>query len=116
MKPIATAAIAVAMLLFSGCSGSHVIHTGDNTKCKDFTTQDQNKQNEEISNLLKHKTGADPNNQEILATRSSAWAYCQMNPDKNISEAPAECWRCHYGARAGVELALPDDVDAVAKA
>lgn len=103
MKPIAPTTIAVATLLFSGCSASQVVHTGGgNTMCKDFTTQDEKKQNEEVSKWLKDKTGAEPNNLEISATRSSAWVYCQTNPDSKISKAPAECWRCHYGASADV--------------
>jgi acid stress chaperone HdeA len=111
MKSIAPATIAVAMLLFSGCSASHVTHTGGgDTKCKDFTVQDETKQNEEVSQWLKDKTGAEPNKQEISATRSSAWVYCQTNPNSNISAAPAECWRCHYGAsrNVGPLIELPD--------
>ena len=77
MKQIAAATIAIAMLLFSGCSASQVINTGGDTKCKDFTTQDEKKQNEEISKMLKDKSGAEPNNLEISATRLSALTYCQ---------------------------------------
>ena len=50
MKATAPAAIAIAALLFSGCSVSQVINTGGDTKCKDFTTQDEKKQNDEVSN------------------------------------------------------------------
>lgn len=90
MKPFALATMAVAMLLFSGCSASQVINTGGNTKCKDFTTQDEKKQNEEISKMLKDKSGAEPNNLQISATRLSALTYCQTvgKPDSKISEAP----------------------------
>lgn len=90
MKPIAPATIAIAMLLFSGCSASQVINTGGDTKCRDFTTQDEKKQNEEISKMLKDKSGAEPNNLEISATRFSASTYCQTvgSPDSKISEAP----------------------------
>ena len=90
MKRIAPATIAIAMLLFSGCSASQVINTGGDTRCKDFTTQDEKKQNEEISKMLKDKSGAEPNNLQISATRLSALTYCQTvgNQDSKISEAP----------------------------
>jgi acid stress chaperone HdeA len=90
MKQIAAATIAIAMLLFSGCSASQVINTGGDTKCKDFTTQDEKKQNEEISKMLKDKSGAEPTNLEISATRLSALTYCQTvgKEDSKISEAP----------------------------
>jgi acid stress chaperone HdeA len=90
MKSIATATIAITVLVLSGCSASQVINTGGNTKCRDFTTQDENKQNEEISKMLKDKSGAEPNNLEISATRLSATTYCQTvgKPDSKISEAP----------------------------
>lgn len=90
MKPIAPAAIAIAMLLVSGCSVSEVVNTGGDTKCKDFTTQDEKKQDSEISKMLKDKSGTDPNNLEISATRVSALTYCQTvgKPDSKISEAP----------------------------
>ncbi|MCV7258065.1 hypothetical protein [Mycobacterium shimoidei] len=90
MKPIAPAAIAIAMLLFSGCSASEVVNTGGDTKCKDFTTQDEKKQDSEISKMLKDKSGAEPSNLEISATRVSVSTYCQTvgKPDSKISEAP----------------------------
>lgn len=64
-------------------------HRGDTT-CKDFTSQDQKKQDSEISKMLKDKSGNDPNNAEITATRLSAATYCQTlgKPDSKISEAP----------------------------
>ncbi|MDT5254514.1 MAG: acid stress chaperone HdeA, partial [Mycobacterium sp.] len=37
MKAMAPAAIAIAAVLFSGCSASQIINTGGDTKCKDFT-------------------------------------------------------------------------------
>jgi len=89
MKRIASA-IAIAALLFTGCSASKVINTGGDTKCKDFTTQDEKKQSDEISKMLKDKNGSDPNNVEISATRASVTLYCQSvgKPDSKISEAP----------------------------
>lgn len=90
MKPLALAAIAIVVLLFSGCSASQVINTGGDTKCKDFITQDESKQNQEVGKMLKDKSGADPSNLEISATRLSAGTYCQTlgKPDSKISEAP----------------------------
>jgi acid stress chaperone HdeA len=91
MKQITLATVtAIAILLFSACSASQVINTGGDTKCKDFTTQDEKKQNEEISKMLKDKSGNEPSNLEISATRLSASTYCQIvgNQDTKISEAP----------------------------
>ena len=90
MKPLAPAAIVIAALMFSGCSASKVINTGGDTKCKDFTTQDEKKQSEEVSKMLKYKNGAEPSSLEINATRLSAQTYCQTlgKPDSKISEAP----------------------------
>jgi acid stress chaperone HdeA len=90
MKRTGAAAIAIAALLFSGCSVSQVINTGGDTKCKDFTSQDEKKQDSEVSKMLKDKSGAEPSNLEITATRTSATMYCQTvgKPDSKISEAP----------------------------
>jgi acid stress chaperone HdeA len=90
MKRIAPAAVAIAALLIGGCSASQVINTGGDTKCKDFTTQDEKKQSDEVSKMLKDKSGADPSTLEISATRLSAMTYCQTpgKPDSKISEAP----------------------------
>lgn len=90
MKQIFVAALAAAALMSGACSPSQVINTGGDTKCKDFTTQDEKKQNDEVSKMLKDKSGADPSNVEISATRLSAMTYCQTvgKPDTKISEAP----------------------------
>ena len=90
MKAMAPAAIVTAALLFGGCSVSQVINTGGDTKCKDFTTQDEKKQNDEVTKMLKDKSGADPTNLELTATRLSAATWCQTigKPDSKISEAP----------------------------
>ncbi|MCV7090154.1 hypothetical protein [Mycobacterium interjectum] len=90
MKQIAAATVAVAALLSGGCSASQVINTGGDTKCKDFTTQDEKKQSDEVSKMLKDKSGADPTSMEISATRLSATTWCQTlgKPDSKISEAP----------------------------
>lgn len=83
------AASAVAAVL-GGCSASEVINTGGDTKCKDFLTQDEKKQNDEVSKMLKDKSGQDPANLEITATKTSVTLYCQTlgKEDTKISEAP----------------------------
>ena len=90
MKQVAVATTAVAMLFLSGCSASQVINTGGDTKCKDFITQDEKKQNDEVTKMLKDKSGTDATNLELTATRLSAATYCQTlgKPDTKISEAP----------------------------
>ena len=53
----------------SGCSASEIGNTGGDTKCKDFLTQDEKKQNDEVSKMLKDESGQDPTNLEITARR-----------------------------------------------
>jgi len=69
---------------------SQVINTGGDTKCKEFTTQDEKKQGDEVSKMLKDKSDDDPTNLEISATRLSATTSHQTlaKPDSKISEAP----------------------------
>jgi acid stress chaperone HdeA len=90
MKRTGAAAIAIAALLLSGCSASQILNTGGDTKCKDFKTQDEKKQDSEVSKMLKDKSGSEPNNLELSATRASALLYCQTigSPDSKISDAP----------------------------
>ena len=85
-----TTALAAAGILLSGCSASQVINTGGDTQCKDFTTQDEKKQNDEISKMLKDHSGTEPTNLQISATRLSAATWCQTlgKPESKISEAP----------------------------
>jgi acid stress chaperone HdeA len=90
MKRTVAAAIAIAALTLSGCSASQIINTGGDTKCSDFKGQDEKKQDSEISKMLKDKSGNEPNNLEVSATRASALIYCQTigTPDSKISDAP----------------------------
>jgi acid stress chaperone HdeA len=97
MKTLAPVAILTAVLLFSGCSVSQVINTGGDTKCKDFVTQDEKHQADEVSKMLKDsgakdKTGADPTTADIETVRSATVTYCQTlgkpDPDSKIAEAP----------------------------
>ena len=48
------------------------------------------KQNDEVTKMLKDKSGVQPTNLEISATRLSASTYCQTlgTPDTKISQAP----------------------------
>jgi acid stress chaperone HdeA len=90
MKLIALVTIATATVVIGGCSASQITNTGGDTRCKDFTAQDEKKQNEEINKMLKDKSGAEPNHLQITATRLSALTYCQTVGSQNskISEAP----------------------------
>ena len=90
MKRTVAAAIAIAALLLSACSASQIINTGGDTKCSDFKGQDEKKQDSEVSKMLKDKSGAEPSNLEVSATRTSAFLYCQTvgTPDSKISDAP----------------------------
>ncbi|MDT5309641.1 MAG: acid stress chaperone HdeA, partial [Mycobacterium sp.] len=53
-------------------------------------SQDEKKQNEEVSKMLKDNSGAEPATLQVTATRLSAATYCQTlgKPDSKISEAP----------------------------
>lgn len=83
-------AASTAAAVISGCSPSKIVNTGGDTKCKDFLTQDEKKQNDEVSKMLKDKSGQDPTNLEITATKASVTIYCQTlgKEDTKISEAP----------------------------
>lgn len=90
MKYIAVGAMALGVLLSNGCSASQVVNTGGDTKCKDFVDQDEKKQDDEITKMLKDHSGTEPASLEISATRLSVSAYCKTlgKPDSKISEAP----------------------------
>src|SRR6476660_9840592 len=83
-------AASAAAAVISGCSASEIVNTGGDTKCKDYLTQDEKKQNDEVSKMLKDKSGQDPTNPEITATKTSVALYCQAlgKEDTKISEAP----------------------------
>lgn len=82
-------ASAVATVM-TGCSASEIVNTGGDTKCSDYLTQDAKKQNDEVTKMLKDKSGQDPTNLEITATKTSVTLYCQAlgKQDTKISEAP----------------------------
>jgi len=83
-------AASAAAAVMNGCSASEIVNTGGDTKCKDFLSQDEKKQNDEVSKMLKDKSGQEPTNLEITATKTSATLYCQVlgKEDTKISEAP----------------------------
>lgn len=79
---------AVSIALLAGCSG--VVNLGGDTKCKDFTSMEEKKQDEAVSKMLKDNHGSDPSNLEISGTRTSVTLYCKTlgNDNSKISEAP----------------------------
>jgi acid stress chaperone HdeA len=98
MKPRVPVAIVIAALLFGGCSMSQIINTGGATKCKDFITQDEKKQTDEVSKMLKDKgvqdkSGAEATTAEVVVARSAVVTYCETvgraDPDSKITEAPS---------------------------
>jgi acid stress chaperone HdeA len=97
MKALAPVAMVTTMLLLSGCSVSQVVNTGGDTKCKDFVTQDEKHQTDEVGKMLKDsgakdKTGADPTTADIETVRSATVTYCETlgkpDLDSKIAEAP----------------------------
>ena len=66
----------------SGCSASEIVNTGGDTKCKDFLTQDEKKQNDEVSKMLKDKSGQDPTNLEITATKARSRSIARRSARK----------------------------------
>lgn len=89
--------LTTVVLVLSGCSPSEVINTGGDTKCKEFVTQNEKKQTDEVAKMitdmqLQDRNGADPTSAEISSTRLSVVTYCQTigkaDPDSKINEAP----------------------------
>ena len=78
-----------AAVLATGCS-STVVNQGGDTKCKDFTSADDKKQNEAITQMLKDEGKSEPSNLELSGTRLAIQTYCQTagTQDTKISEAP----------------------------
>jgi acid stress chaperone HdeA len=78
MKRFGIAVVAVfasAALVVSGCSS--VINKGGDTTCKDFNSQDTEKQKSEVAAMLKEKKGEEASNLEINATRVSVEVFCK---------------------------------------
>ena len=77
----------IAGLMLVGCSPA--VQGGD-TKCKDFITQDEKKQNDEIAKMLKDRGNSEATGIEISASRTSVALFCNTlaKPDAKISEAP----------------------------
>jgi acid stress chaperone HdeA len=98
MKALAAAAVVTTALVLNGCSVSQVINTGGDTKCKDFLTQDEKHQTDEVTKMIRdrrlnERNTADPTPAQVSATRGAAVTYCQTvgqpDPDSKIAEAPA---------------------------
>ena len=75
-------AASAAAAVISGCSASEIVNTGGDTKCKDFLTQDEKKQNDEVSKMLKDSSGQDPTNLEITATKASVLSIARRSARK----------------------------------
>jgi acid stress chaperone HdeA len=97
MKTAVATALTPVVLLLSGCSPSEVINTRGDTKCKEFVTQNEKKQTDEVAAMitdkqLQDRNGADPTPAEISSTRSLVVTYCHTtgnaDPDSKINEAP----------------------------
>jgi acid stress chaperone HdeA len=87
----ALAAAATFAGLLSGCSEvEKVTNQGGDTKCSDFLTADEAKQNEAINKMLKDEGKNEPANLELTGTRLAIQTYCQTvgNQDTKISQAP----------------------------
>lgn len=83
-------AIASAAFVLGGCSSvSEITNQGGDTTCKDFKGQDQEKQDSEVSKMMKDKNGNEPSNLELTATRTAVDAYCKTlgKDSSKISEA-----------------------------
>ena len=80
---------AAAAVVATGCSSS-IVNTGGDTSCKDFNGQDEAKQNDELTKMLKDEKGADPTSLEITATRIAVSTYCKTlgTPDTKIKDTP----------------------------
>jgi acid stress chaperone HdeA len=66
---------ASAAFALSGCSS--VINKGGDTTCKEFNSQDADKQKSEVAAMLKERKGQEASNIEITATRVAADAFCK---------------------------------------
>lgn len=90
MHPIKTVAAiaALSMLALPGCSS--VVNQGGDTTCKTFLTQDDDKQNDAITAMLKDRGDDDPSGAKVSVARAAVSGYCQTmgNEDSKISEAP----------------------------
>lgn len=93
MKRVSLAAVAVmasAVFLLSGCSAAaKITNKGGDTTCKEFSGQDKEKQNSEVSKMLKDKDGKEPASLEVSASRMAVEMYCKTlgSDSSKISEA-----------------------------
>lgn len=96
MKPLKRFSLAVVTVLtaaafvLGGCSSvSKITNKGGDTTCQEFNSQDEEKQNSEVSKMLQDKSGNEPSNLELSATRVAVSAYCKTigKDSSKISEA-----------------------------
>lgn len=84
------AAVASAVFALSGCSAAaKLTNTGGDTTCKDFSGQDSEKQDSEVTKMLKDKDGEEPAKMKVSATRMAVELYCKTigKDSSKISEA-----------------------------
>ena len=68
--------------------GLRDVNTGGDTKCKDFLTQDEKKQNDEISKMLKDKSGQEPTNLDGSTPRERHVLPGRYGNEERDSAAP----------------------------
>jgi acid stress chaperone HdeA len=83
-KAVGMACLMTAMLA-SGCSTNQ----GGDTKCKDFNSQDDQKQHAAVAKMLKDEKGTDASELEISANLLSAQTFCKTlaKEDSRIKES-----------------------------
>ncbi|OHU83181.1 hypothetical protein [Mycobacterium talmoniae] len=70
--------VAAAVCTLTGCSAvDKVTNKGGDTTCKEFRRQSQDKQESEVTKMLKDQHGKEPSHLEVSATRVAVDAYCQ---------------------------------------
>ncbi|MEZ0366001.1 hypothetical protein ACAG26_20185 [Mycobacterium sp. pUA109] len=75
---IGVVGIVAAVCVLSGCSAvDKLTNKGGDTTCKEFRSQDQEKQKSEVAKMLKDQHGNEPANLEVSATRAAVDVYCQ---------------------------------------
>ena len=82
---------AAGVVALTGCSGGGgIINQGGDTKCKDFMSFEEKKQNDAITKMLKDQKDKEPSNLEVTGARTAVTIYCQtLGKDKSkISETP----------------------------
>lgn len=76
------------VLAITGCS--NVINEGGDTNCKTYLSQDDRKQTDAITKMLKDEGKSEPAELEISTARAAVTTYCKTlgNDDSKIKDAP----------------------------